>query len=74
MDSKSVFPTSHADVIEGLEAQLKSIRWIKSQAGRSDQARALAVSATELEKVIAYYKVYVVEGSIEQPEGGAPQV
>lgn len=63
-------PLSHEDVIEGLQDQLVNIRGLKSMAGSSDQARALAVSATELEKVIAYYRVYVSSGSTKQGTSG----
>lgn len=69
MDEKSVYPISYADVLNELSEQLERLRVAKGQAVTSEQARAVAVTITELEKVCAYFHVYVVTGTVRQPSG-----
>lgn len=49
------------DCLIELRRTLEGLRILKTQAATSETARAIAVTITELEKVYAYFKTFVVE-------------
>ncbi len=51
------------DILNELSEQLERLRAAKGQAATSDQARAIAVTITELEKATAYFYVHVVKNA-----------
>lgn len=50
--------------------QLEDLRSMKGMADTSDQARHYAVTITELEKVIAYFHLYVIVPGGQSKTGG----
>ena len=49
------------DCLIELRRTLEGLRILKTQTNTPEQARAIAVTITELEKVYAYFKTFVAE-------------
>lgn len=55
--------STHEQLLQaGFECQLTLLREMKEKEGRSERARAIAVTITELEKAYAYFAVFVKNG------------
>lgn len=70
MDGSKVTPN---EWLSSQLEQLATLRAMKYNASTSDEARSYAVTITEMEKVIAYFGMYVAAGSIPVETGTLPK-